>query len=189
MDKESRKHQILQCACELFASQGFDATSVAQIAKQCSCSSPLVIRYFGSKDNIYSALLEQLREVCHQPLLTTIPEGSTMEKLESVYNTLVFDIQSLEETHAELLSALQSRGSAHDSRAEGMRCIQDVGIDILLPIIREGVEDGTFSPELPCEKAARIMWLYINGWYAIRSNYPKMKVLPFSTMKELLLDL
>ena len=51
MDKESRKQQIIQCACAMFAQDGYDATSLAQIAKGCGCSPSLIIRHFGSTEN------------------------------------------------------------------------------------------------------------------------------------------
>lgn len=189
MDKESRKQQILRCACTLFARQGFDATTVAQIAKQCGCSSPLVIRHFGSKDNIYLALLEQLRDACSEPVMVDIPAGgSTMEKLEALYNELVFHRKSLVDTHAELISALQSRGSTQELRAEAMRDIQDIGMDILLPVLREGVADGTFPPDFPCEMTARLLWLYINGAYMTHANYPEQKLLAFPCIREVLLN-
>jgi AcrR family transcriptional regulator len=188
MDKESRKQQILQCACTLFAQQGYDATSVAQIAKQCNCSSPLVIRYFGSKDNLYNALLEQLRQACRKPLLAAVPTCSTTEQLEALYHTLIYETQSFDDAHAELLSALQSRSGTQDARAEAMRCMQDVGMEILLPILQEGVKDGTFPAEFACERVARILWLYVNGTYAIRANYPTTAALPFSVIRRLLLN-
>lgn len=188
MDKESRKQQILQCACALFAQQGYDATSVAQIAKQCGCSSPLVIRHFGSKDNLYNALLEQLRQACRKPLLADVPTGSTMEQLEALYHTLVFEVQSFDDVHAELLSALQSRRGTQELRAPAMQCIQDVGMDVLLPILREGAANGTFPADFQCEKAARLLWLYINGTYAIRANYHSTEPLPFSVIRRLLFN-
>lgn len=189
MDKESRKQQILKAACNLFASQGYSSTSLAQIAKQCSCSPSLIIRHFGSKENIYNALLDQLKDACRQPLISSIPSGTTMERLETLYNALVFEMVTVEDTHEKLLSALESRGGTYDVRANAMRHIQDVGTEILLPIIRDGTQDGTFPPDFPCEKAAKLLWLYISGSHMIRSNYPKMEPLPFSNVRRLLLEL
>lgn len=188
MDKQSRKQQILRSACALFAQQGYDATSVAQIAKQCGCSSSLVIRHFGSKENVYNALLEELREACKQPLISVIPEGGTMEQLESLYNTLIYDVVSPADDQSELLSALQSRSGTDEARAEAMRYMQDVGIDVFLPILQEGVANGTFPSDFPCETAARTLWLHINGTRIIHKNYPKMPVLPFSDVRRLLLE-
>ena len=189
MDKESRKQQILRCACKLFAQQGFDATSVAQIANQCGCSSPLVIRYFGSKEYIYLALLEQLRQVCSQPVTIDIPtNGTTLEKLEVLYNELVFRRKSIMDTNAELISALQSRGNTQELRAAAMRNIQDIGMEILFPVLREGVADGTFPSNFPCEMTARLLWMYINGIYIIRTNYHDRPMLPFAVVKEVLLS-
>ncbi|MGI6107767.1 MAG: TetR/AcrR family transcriptional regulator [Lachnospiraceae bacterium] len=187
MKKEERKAQILQNACSLFAARGYDAATVAQIAEKCGCSSALIIRYFGSKEGIYEALLDELREACREPLIDAVPEGSPMEKLESIYRTFMGGKTAFESRHEQLISALQSRNSSQGSVAEAMRGMQDVGTDILLPILRSGVRDGTFPPDFPCEKTARILWLYMSGNSHIRASYPSEKPLPFSEIRRMIL--
>lgn len=55
--KARRRQEILRRAAELFARQGFDATTMAEIAEACGVSPPTVFNYFGSKENILSALI------------------------------------------------------------------------------------------------------------------------------------
>ena len=189
MDKESRKHQILKCACSLFASQGYEATSLAQIAKECSCSPSLVIRHFGSKDNIYQVLLEEFKSACEQPILVSVPDGNTIDKLEALYNALIIEIRSATYIHADLYAALQSRRGSNEQLAQVMRSIQDVGAEIFLPILREGVKEGIFPSNYPCEKVSQLLWLFINGTHRVHIRFQSSPVLPFSVVKEYLLEI
>lgn len=57
--KQQRRQAIAKAAIELFQSQGFQATTIEQIAKVAGVSAPTVFKYFGSKQEI---ILEMIRE-------------------------------------------------------------------------------------------------------------------------------
>jgi AcrR family transcriptional regulator len=53
-----RETQILQIASFAFGTDGYAATSVADIADRSGISKPLVYNYFGSKDGLFLACIE-----------------------------------------------------------------------------------------------------------------------------------
>ncbi|MEM1289832.1 MAG: helix-turn-helix domain-containing protein [Pseudomonadota bacterium] len=55
--KAQRRQDILSVAGRLFNDNGFDATTMVEIAESTGVSPPTVFNYFGSKENILSALL------------------------------------------------------------------------------------------------------------------------------------
>jgi AcrR family transcriptional regulator len=55
--KARRRQEILSIAGRLFNENGFDATTMAEIAEAADISPPTVFNYFGAKENILSALL------------------------------------------------------------------------------------------------------------------------------------
>ena len=55
--KAKRRQEILHAAAKRFARDGVDATTIAEIANECGVSPPTVFNYFGSKENILSALI------------------------------------------------------------------------------------------------------------------------------------
>jgi AcrR family transcriptional regulator len=57
--KAKRRDEIIVAARELFARQGIDATTMADIAAACGVSAPTVFNYFGSKDGILIALISE----------------------------------------------------------------------------------------------------------------------------------
>ncbi|MEZ9338346.1 TetR/AcrR family transcriptional regulator [Vibrio splendidus] len=67
MSRIRQKNQdlIIEVACEQFATQGYAATKMADIAKAADIPKPNVFYYFSSKDKLYNAVLETVT----QPLL------------------------------------------------------------------------------------------------------------------------
>ncbi len=58
--KKAKRHdEIIAAARSLFASQGIDATTVADIAAAAGISAPTVFNYFGSKDGVLIALISE----------------------------------------------------------------------------------------------------------------------------------
>lgn len=57
--KARRREDIIAAAIELFEEKGVDATTVADIAEACDVSAPTVFNYFGSKDGILVAIVEE----------------------------------------------------------------------------------------------------------------------------------
>ncbi len=66
LQKEKRRQAIAEAAIALFQSQGFEATTVEQIAREAGVSAPTVFKYFNSKQEI---LLEMIREADQHAVL------------------------------------------------------------------------------------------------------------------------
>jgi AcrR family transcriptional regulator len=57
--QEQRNAEIIEIAARLFGSQGYDATSVQQIADEMGYSKAAVLYHFPSKDALLAAVLDQ----------------------------------------------------------------------------------------------------------------------------------
>lgn len=68
MSGTERREQLIQVARRLFAQQGFDSTSVEELAAAAHVSKPVVYEHFGGKEGIYAVIVD--REV--QKLTSTI---------------------------------------------------------------------------------------------------------------------
>ena len=62
MEKNNTKQEILDTALELFSVQGFEATSISQIADAVGIRKASVYSHFGSKQELLEALQEQVLE-------------------------------------------------------------------------------------------------------------------------------
>jgi AcrR family transcriptional regulator len=67
-DHDEKRRAILKAAARLFASQGFDRASMAEIALACRVSKALLYHYYASKDqllfDIIRAHLDDLVAAC-----------------------------------------------------------------------------------------------------------------------------
>ncbi|MDO5520577.1 MAG: TetR/AcrR family transcriptional regulator [bacterium] len=78
-DPEVRKQEIIDTAMHLFAKNGYEATSISDIAKEMNVVPGLCYRYFKSKEELYyTALHNYAMETC-EPIITI---------MEQEYNTV-----------------------------------------------------------------------------------------------------
>ena len=54
-----KQEKIVQAALQLFAQEGYHATSTSKVAKQAGVSEGLIFRHFGNKDGLLQAILEE----------------------------------------------------------------------------------------------------------------------------------
>ncbi|WP_110972414.1 TetR/AcrR family transcriptional regulator [Pseudomonas huaxiensis] len=66
LQKEMRRQAIADAAIELFQRQGFQNTTIEQIARHAGVSAPTVFKYFNSKQEI---ILEMLKEADNRAVL------------------------------------------------------------------------------------------------------------------------
>lgn len=57
MPAEKRREQLLDCAAELFAAQGYARATTAQLAKAAGVTEPIIYRHFNSKRDLFAALI------------------------------------------------------------------------------------------------------------------------------------
>ncbi|MEL5897908.1 TetR/AcrR family transcriptional regulator [Clostridium sporogenes] len=71
-DPEVRKQEILEAAMKLFYMKGYEATSMADIAKEINVVQGLCYRYFKSKQELFDIAMEQYAKECSEKFLTVI---------------------------------------------------------------------------------------------------------------------
>lgn len=57
-----KQEKILQAALQLFAQEGFHATSTSKVAKAAGVSEGLIFRHFGNKEGLLQAILKEGEE-------------------------------------------------------------------------------------------------------------------------------
>jgi AcrR family transcriptional regulator len=81
--RETSIANILSAALELFATKGFDSTSIAKIAEKAGVSKGLMYNYFTSKDELLKALIDQFAEGESQ-MMNAIQADTPYRILENV---------------------------------------------------------------------------------------------------------
>src|SRR4051794_18484454 len=59
MSGKERREQLLDVGRSLFATKGFDGTSVEEIAAKAGVSKPVVYEHFGGKEGLYAVVVDR----------------------------------------------------------------------------------------------------------------------------------
>ncbi|NUT33627.1 MAG: TetR/AcrR family transcriptional regulator [Hamadaea sp.] len=144
------RERILDCAVELFAAHGYDATSVQQVVARAGVTKGALYHYFGAKDDL-------LFEIYHSLL------GRQLASLDAIVargddpaGTLREIIFSLVQTTAENSTAVQvfTREGSHldEERWQTLRAEWRRYQDTVRGLIRDAQQTGAFaahaSPEV-----------------------------------------
>jgi len=57
VNEPNLRQRIIDVATELFAEQGYSATSMRQVVEACSCSKPSLYYYFANKESLFSEVV------------------------------------------------------------------------------------------------------------------------------------
>lgn len=105
------RQRILETAVRLFATKGYEATTMRDIAAEAECSLGLAYRYFTGKDElvleVYRQLARQLEEI-----VAALPNGPLAERFEQAMRSLLLLLEPLRETLGALFGAALNRRSA-----------------------------------------------------------------------------
>jgi len=154
------KNRLIQVAKELFASQGYDNTSVREITNRAEANLGAVTYHFGSKENLYHAVLASLAKPFFERL-HAIPgqRGAPMERIQAFVRTY-FEYMS---ANRELPCLVMQQVSLNRPVPEPIRPIMQRAIPSLAAIIREGQENGSIVHGDPMLLALSVVVLPVNA--------------------------
>jgi AcrR family transcriptional regulator len=111
-DAAATKEALLTAARRVFAQRGFDRTTVRDIAKLAGVNQALVFRYFGSKEELFRAVMNRAG---HEQLAATQPERLLEAALRSM-----LDPDNAEVSAHTLLAFVRSVGNDSAATAAGV---------------------------------------------------------------------
>lgn len=153
---------ILDVAFRLFMEKGYERTSIQDIIDRLGgLSKGAIYHHFKSKDDILMAVTDRMTAQSNQMLADIRDCGnlSGREKLKRIFKESIsrpvqndiFTVASNFHDNPKLLFSL-----LHDT-------IDEVAPNYILPIIRQGIADGTIETEYP-EQLAELILLAANVW-------------------------
>lgn len=99
-EPEVRKQEIMDTAMRLFAQKGYDATSMADIAREMGVVPGLCYRYFPSKHALFQAAVAQYAQESCQPFLALLRQDLPLpQKMEAMMAQMVSTEQHSRYSH------------------------------------------------------------------------------------------
>lgn len=105
---QQTRQRILQTAISLFTEQGYDRTTMRDIAQAADCSLGLAYRYFSQKEDLAIALYAQLGEET-QTQVPDVPLGTIAERFHHVMTQKLTQIAPHHTTIAALFGGAMRR--------------------------------------------------------------------------------
>ncbi len=87
------REKILEVATEMFSLKGYSACSVAEIVAGAGVTKPVLYYYFGSKEGLFKAILEEAskrQEELLQRALST--EGTVLERVITLFREIYHEV-------------------------------------------------------------------------------------------------
>jgi AcrR family transcriptional regulator len=134
----ARREQLVATALEMFAQQGFHATSMNDIADAAGVTKPVLYQHFASKRELYLALLE---ETGHR--LLTLIEDATRDAdgpRSQVVRGFVAYFRWVAADRDEFLLLFGSGARRDEEFADAVRRVEEAVAEAIAPLIRADID-------------------------------------------------
>ena len=184
MEYNPKQLSILEAAEKLFASHGFHATSVRDIAHEAGVNIAMISYYFGSKEKLIEAIFLK-RIINWKAILTeTLQDTSRtyIERLDSLVENFVNRIMSnpcfnLMMMRAQIQADMMVNDLIHDSKKEVY--------EVIGAFIAAGQEQGVFNKDVDVLMMVTTLTGTTNHIMSTRHHFQRMSNLEHLTDSEL----
>lgn len=148
--ERSRKtrEMILDGALAEFASKGFDGARIDEIALRAGVNKNLLYHHFGSKDGLFTALLERMYETIRERQNDL--QIRSLDPIDAIRKLVIFT-GSVWIQHPEFLRLLQSEnlnGGRHVRASDKIVMMYNPLLKTIDDILQRGVDEGLFRENL-----------------------------------------
>jgi len=138
---DGTRSRIAQSAIRLFATHGYDGTSVREIAEAAGVTKPVLYYHFGSKEQLYVAMIEE----CYERFIGHIEQATRSKRpFRERLRELVaahFDYFVHEENTARMLYMVAFAPQKSSPRVD-LSKLEQPHLDLLAGVIRDGIQTG-----------------------------------------------
>ena len=143
---EANRALIVEAAIAEFAARGFKGASMDAIAARTDTARALINYYFGSKEQVYLAVLEHVyAEIRQAEGLLDLDHLAPVEAIRRIVQ-FTFDYYLGHEGFVRLVVAENQAKGRHLKKSRAMRTLNRSIIDTLAAVISRGARDGSFRP-------------------------------------------
>ena len=151
-EKSRRRDQILDTAIELTGQQGFERTTMDEIAEKAELSKGTLYLYYKDKSSLYQAIKKRALQSLHQDFLTVLQQdkpGAMLVK-EMISSFLDMIQKNITFTKAIMLYRGSESSDSDQQSSIAEKCLNienDVNM-LMVKAIQIGVQDGSITTKL-----------------------------------------
>ncbi|MBS3758870.1 MAG: TetR/AcrR family transcriptional regulator [Desulfobacterales bacterium] len=171
--KDARKKRVINSAIALFAENGFNDTSMLQIARRAGVAEGTVYEYFRSKQNLLISIPNEKLGELYDHI-----SGNTLENEIREIISKLFRFYNDEKNYTTIL-VLMLRTNKAFHRSEGIQIIEKI-FNVMKDIITRGQAEGVFKPDLDMDLCQDLLFGTIDHitipWIMFNRDYDLLKV-------------
>ena len=166
---EANRARIVKAATEEFAARGFKGASMDAIAARTQTTRALINYYFGGKEKIYLAVLEQVyAEIRHAESFLDLEHLAPLDAILRIVE-FTFDYYLSHQYFVRIVVAENQAKGRHFRKSKAMRTLNRPIIDMLARVIERGQAAGDFRHDVdPVEVHMAIAAL---GMFNVTNQY------------------
>lgn len=152
--RDARRHQILGAARRCFTRNGFQATSMQDIFAESGLSAGAVYSHFTGKDEIITAIAEEVIEKITSAADAALPDGRPPALDEVLEHTLA----TLEQAGIVPIAVIVWGEAIRDpALGERLSALYRTLTDHFTGLVRSCQASGTIDPGIPAEYPAQVL--------------------------------
>lgn len=146
MNFNDKQLQIIRIAEELFASRGFEGTSVRDIAEAAGINIAMISYYFGSKEKLMEALFEV--RTCHvQMRVESLIKDESLNHFDKIYQLIDEHISRvIDNRQFYKIMVTEQLINKNNALTEAVKAVKKKNIEVISGLIESGVNSGLFKP-------------------------------------------
>ena len=171
IELNDKQIEILQVAEKLFAEEGFDGTSIRDIAKMANVNIAMISYYFGSKEKMLEALvlsrITDMRLQLESLYNENIPPFAKVDKMVELYITRINKNRCIYQIlHSEFSN------KKRELNFEGFTEMKKSNLETFKNIIKEGQDSGDFQQDI---NVALLPPIIMGTYFQFHTNKPFYK--------------
>jgi AcrR family transcriptional regulator len=166
---QANRARILKAAIDEFASRGFKGASMDAIASRTHTTRAMINYYFGGKEQVYLAVLEQVyAEIRHAESFLDLEHLAPVDAIRRIVE-FTYQYYLTHQYFVRIVVAENQARGRHFRKSKAMRTLNRPIIDMLARVIERGQADGTFRRDVdPVEVHMAIAAL---GMFNVTNQY------------------
>jgi TetR/AcrR family transcriptional regulator, regulator of cefoperazone and chloramphenicol sensitivity len=152
-DKLGRQAALLEAATEEFAEHGFDAATTRDIAERAGCSEGLIHRYFGGKQGLLLAVLDERAENLIDIYNARFPETDNVE--EDIRQAIRLNLETSWEKRAGMRIHISRAAIDRDVGLKIRDLFNDVRVELLRRRLLSHRAAGRVDPDADIDAVAQ----------------------------------
>ena len=176
--KKINKAEIVDAAENLFFSQGYENTTMSELAKEAEFSKRTIYAYFASKEQVFLAIAIRAFKKFIELIEEGLEDNSKQTGWEQI-ETIGYSFLRLYQNNPDYFKAIANYETKEEDFSSNNVLVQEYykmgeqAFGFLTAALKEGIEDGSIRADIDLIDTAVVLWGNIMGINQLITNKEK----------------